>query len=347
MLGFLFFGLYYYYYYYYYSTTTPFLLLLLLLLLLLVLHPPTTTTTITITTTPSITTSAAKMGTAGVRAHFCSKCHKRPDPPDPAPEPPADQEMCEESAVSEVESVDESEPDPETLRGIWAEQGEAVDEEPPQQGPPSLSDGFEKTSQDWFAALTRIFVYIGKEDSVGYDNNIALLLSVPWQLRHYAEEIRVGTNDYLLGEVLEAITKVRGPPLNKCTPCPLKYDGNATLSNACSLLSIFLKKMVMSILESHGSERSETWNPIKYKYVCMMIAYCNVISQSLDSSFRILPQYWPASQGSQILKTIKIEFQCGDTRKYTKHTRQQLLSGELEGRKRRAFTTSGYEPSAS
>ena len=76
-----------------------------------------------------------------------------------------------------------------------------------------------------------------------------------------------------------------------------------------------------------------------WKYLFCMLAFCNEITSVREGSFRILPQYWPLSHGQQLWRSIKIEFQCGDLRKYAgkRKTQGQRDAQLLNGRRSRGL----------
>ena len=240
--------------------------------------------------------------------------------------------------------MDQSEPEEDVLRGIWSEVCEVLVDESPEHLP-SLTDGFEKNSQDWFTAVTTAFVSISKKDR-GMFPDTAHLLAVPAQLQQYANQIRCGNGGFTLHELLKGMAEEAtagdvSRPFDTTTPCKMR-NGPATLGQICGLLSNFFSGMVERILESDGPSPANV-NHDHYKYVCMMIAFCNSLAEKLNGTVGVLPQYWPASHGKRILKTIKIEFQCGDSRKMgSKQTQQQHQTGQLRGRKRRTTIYAGY-----
>ena len=105
--------------------------------------------------------------------------------------------------------------------------------------------------------------------------------------------------------------------------------------DACALVSTFLSRTVESILSSHPgvTELSEA-SPDSWKYVITMLEFCNQIAYLHSGSFRMLPQYWASRHGENILRSIEIEFQCADQRKYTNKRKllTTMASGMPEGR---------------
>ena len=112
------------------------------------------------------------------------------------------------------------------------------------------------------------------------------------------------------------------------------------LGVVCALLSKFLRVLVEKSLGIHPgvTEPSEVALPV-WKYLFTMLAFCNQVASLREGSFRMLPQYWPRRHGEQILRSIKIEFQCGDIRKYAgkRKTHGQTHEQLLVGRRSRAL----------
>ena len=192
---------------------------------------------------------------------------------------------------------------------------------------------FGKDSQDWFTALVLVFICIGSE-SQHWDSTISQIRDVPIQLQPHAASITVGNNSDSLQELFEAFLTATHFPLGYHVECRLRKD-KAVLGDACALVSTFLRKMVESILESHpGVTEPQEVSPHSWKYVFTMLEFCNQIAYLHSGSFRMLPQYWASSHGDTILRSIKMELQCGDQRKDT--NKRKLLttvaSGMPEGR---------------
>ena len=192
---------------------------------------------------------------------------------------------------------------------------------------------FGKDSQDWFTALVLVFICIGSKSQY-WDSTILQLTDVPLQLQPYAASITVGNNSYSLQELFEAFLTATHFPLGYHVECRLRKD-KAVLGDACALVSTFLRKMVESILESHpGVTEPQEVSPHLWKYVFTMLEFCYQIASLHSGSCRMLPQYWASRHGEKILRSITIEFQCGDQRKYTNKRKllTTMASGMPEGR---------------
>ena len=196
---------------------------------------------------------------------------------------------------------------------------------------------FGKDSQEWFTALVLAFICISsKSDS--WDDTHSQLRDVPLPIQPYAALIRVGDKDYLLQELLAAFLTHSEFPLGSQVECTLRTE-KAVLGDVCALLSKFLRALVEKSLGIHpGVTEPPEVSPHVWKYLFTMLAFCNQIASLREGSFRMLPQYWQRSHGEQILRSIKIEFQCGDIRKYAgkRKTPAQMASG-LQGRRARAL----------
>ena len=174
-----------------------------------------------------------------------------------------------------------------------------------------------------------------KSDS--WDETHSQLRDVPLPIRAHAALIRVGQQEYSLQELLEAFLTHSEFPLGSSVECTLRNE-KVVLGVVCALLSKFLRALVENSLGIHPgvTEPPEVALHV-WKYLFTMLAFCNQIASLREGSFRMLPQYWQRSHGEQILRSIKIEFQCGDIRKYAgkRKTPAQMASG-LQGRCSRA-----------
>ena len=197
---------------------------------------------------------------------------------------------------------------------------------------------FGKDSQDWFTAVVLAFISIGRRcDS--WDETHENLGCVPLPLHAHAIYITVGWNDYTLQELVEALLSHMKFPLGSSVECTLRKQ-QVPLGVICALLSKFLKAMVERALGvfPNITEPQEVDLHV-WKYLFSMLAFCNEIASLQNSSFRILPQYWPLSHGYQILRSIKLELQCGDLRKYAgkRKTHGQIHGQLLNGRRSRGL----------
>ena len=69
-----------------------------------------------------------------------------------------------------------------------------------------------------------------------------------------------------------------------------------------------------------------------------MLTFCNEMASLRQSSFKMLPHNWPQRHGFQVRRSIKIEFQCSDVRKYADKRQLNLKSFvELTGHVSRAI----------
>ena len=197
---------------------------------------------------------------------------------------------------------------------------------------------FGKDSQDWFTALVLSFISISRKcDS--WDETHANLGCVPLPLRAHAAFIKVGSNCYFLAELLDALLSHVKFPLGSSVKCTLRKQ-QVTLGVVCALLCNFLKALVENALGIFPDvTESQEVELHVWKYLFSMLAFCNEVASLREGSFRILPQYWPLSHGQQILRSIKIEFQCGDLRKYAgkRKTHGQIHGQLLGGRRTRAL----------
>ena len=201
---------------------------------------------------------------------------------------------------------------------------------------------FGKDSQDWFTALVLAFISIGRKANA-WDESLANLGCVPLPLLAHAGCITVGRNNYLLQELVDALQSDMKFPLGTSVKCTLR-DQQVALGDICALLSIFLTKFVESALGVFPDITEPQYVDIHvWRYLFAMLAYCNEIASLENSFFRILPQYWPLSHGYQILRSIKLEFQCGDLRKYAgkRKTRGQFHLQSLNGRRSRGLRQTG------
>ena len=223
--------------------------------------------------------------------------------------------------------------------GVWAQDEEAevtvAALEPPRHVTTELTFG--KDSQDWFTALVLSFICIScKSDS--WDDTHPQLRYVPLPIRAHAALIRVGHSEFRLQELLDAFLTHFEFPLGSSVECTLRNE-KVGLGVVCALLSKFLRALVEICLGIHSgvTEPQEVALHV-WKYLFTMLAFCNQIASLRQGSFRMLPQYWPRRHGAQILRSIKIEFQCGDIRKYggKRKTQSQIDSG-LTGRLSRAL----------
>ena len=105
-------------------------------------------------------------------------------------------------------------------------------------------------------------------------------------------------------------------PLDSSVKCTLRKQ-QVPLGVICALLSKFVKAEVERALRVFPdiTEPQDVDLHVR-KYLFSMLALCSEIPSLQNGSFRILPQYWPLSQGYQILRSIKLELQYGDLRKY-------------------------------
>ena len=221
---------------------------------------------------------------------------------------------------------------------MWTQDGEADVTVPDVEPPKHLTTEytFGKDSQEWYTAMVLSFICISCKSN-SWDETHPLLSCVPLPMMAHAALIRVGSCNFTLRELLDALLTHTEFPLGSSVRCTLRKE-KVTLGVVCALLSKFLKAMVESCL---GIKPGVTEPPEValhvWKYLFTMVAFCNQIASLRQSSFRILPQYWPQRHGSQILRSIKIEFQCGDVRKYVgkRMTRSQSFEG-LTGRLSRA-----------
>ena len=150
----------------------------------------------------------------------------------------------------------------------------------------------------------------------------------------HAALIRISSCNFTLHELLHALLTHSEFPLGSTVECTLRKEKDA-LGVVCALLSKFLKAVVGSCLEIQPgvTEPPEVALHV-WKYFFTMVAFCNQIASLQQSSFKMLPQYWPQRHGFQNLRSIKIEFQCGDVRKYagkrmTRSQRSVRLTGRL------------------
>ena len=197
---------------------------------------------------------------------------------------------------------------------------------------------FGKDSQDWFTALVLAFISIGRKANA-WDESLANLGCVPLPLLAHAGCITVGRNNYLLQELVDALQSDMKFPLGTSVKCTLR-DQQVALGDICALLSIFLTKFVERALGVLPDITEPQYVDIHvWRYLFAMLAYCNEIASLENSFFRILPQYWPLSHGYQILRSIKLEFQCGDLRKYAgkRKTHGQIHGQLLNGRRSRGL----------
>ena len=223
--------------------------------------------------------------------------------------------------------------------GVWAQDGEAdvtvAALEPPRHVTTELKFG--KDSQEWFTALVLSFICISCK-SHSWDETHPLLRCVPLPIRAHAALIRVGHSEFSLKELLHAFLTHSAFPLGSSVECTLR-NKKVVLGVVCALLSKFLKALVESCL---GIQPGVTEPPEValhvWKYLFTMLAFCNQIASLRQGSFRMLPQFWQRRHGEQILRSIKVEFQCGDVRKYAgkRKTQSQIASG-LIGRRSRAL----------
>ena len=176
---------------------------------------------------------------------------------------------------------------------------------------------FGKDSQDWFKSLVLVFISIGSEDE-RWNCSISQISHVPIQLQPYVASITVGPGSYSLEELAAAFLSVTDFPLGYLVECKLRED-KAVLGDACVLMSAFLSKLVTNILASNSGVTSPREAPRHcLKYVLVMLAYCNDIALLHSESFKMIPQYWASNQGTQILRTIEIKFECGCHRQHSK-----------------------------
>ena len=128
--------------------------------------------------------------------------------------------------------------------------------------------------------------------------------------------ITVGWNDYTLQELVDALLSHMKFPLDSSVKCTLRKQ-QVPLGVICALLSKFVKAEVERALRVFPDiTEPQDVDLHVWKYLFSMLALCSERPSLLNGSFRILPQYWPLSQGYQILRSIKLELQCGDLRKY-------------------------------
>ncbi len=154
--------------------------------------------------------------------------------------------------------------------------------------------------------------------------------------------ITVGWNDYTLQELVDALLSHMKFPLDSSVKCTLRKQ-QVPIGVICALLSMFLKEMVERALGVFPNITVPQEVAIHvWKYLSSMLAFCNEVASLQKHSFRILPQYWPLSHGYQILRSIKLEFQCGDLRKYAgkRKTHGQIHGQLLSGRRSRGLRQS-------
>ena len=176
---------------------------------------------------------------------------------------------------------------------------------------------FGKDSQDWFKSLVLVFISIGSEDE-RWNCSISQISHVPIQLQPYVASITVGPGSYSLEELAAAFLSVTHFPLGYLVECKLRED-KAVLGDACVLMSAFLSKLVTNILASNSGVTYPREAPRHcLKYVLVMLAFCNDIALLHSESFKMIPQYWASNQGTQILRTIEIKFECGCHRQHSK-----------------------------
>ena len=200
---------------------------------------------------------------------------------------------------------------------------------------------FGKDSQDWFTAVVLAFISIGRRCDA-WDESHANVGCVPLPLLAHTGYITVGWNNYSLQELVNALQSHMKFPLGTSVKCTLR-DQQVALGDICALLSIFLTKFVESALGVFPDITEPQYVDIHvWRYLFAMLAYCNEIASLENSFFRILPQYWPLSHGYQILRSIKLEFQCGDLRKYAgkRKTHGQIHGQLLSGRRSRGLRQS-------
>ena len=124
-------------------------------------------------------------------------------------------------------------------------------------------------------------------------------------------------------------------PLGSSVKCTLRKQ-QVTLGVVCALLCNFLKALVENALGIFPDvTESQEVELHVWKYLFSMLAFCNEVAYLREGSFRILPQYWPLSHGQQLWRSIKIEFQGGDLRKYAgkRKTQGQRDAQLLNGRR--------------
>ena len=149
----------------------------------------------------------------------------------------------------------------------------------------------------------------------------------------HAALIRIGSCNFTLHELLDALLTHSEFPLGSTVECTLRKE-KVALGVVCALLSKFLKAVAESCL---GIQPGVTEPPEValhvWKHFFTRVAFCNHIASLRQSFLRMLPQYWPQRHGFQNLRSIKIEFQCGDVRKYAgKRMTQSQRSVRLTGR---------------
>ena len=107
-----------------------------------------------------------------------------------------------------------------------------------------------------------------------------------------------------------------------------------TLGAVCALLSNVLRTQVNNALGIFPdvTEPQEVDLHV-WKYLFSMQAFC-IEDASCERLFPDSAQYWLLSHGKQILLSMKIEFQCGDFRKYAgkRKTYRQTHCNLLGGR---------------
>ena len=221
---------------------------------------------------------------------------------------------------------------------MWAQDEEADITVPDLESPKHLTSEytFGKDSQEWCTAMVLSFICISCKSN-SWDETHPLLSCVPLPMMAHTALIRVGKGNFSFHELLDALLTHSEFPLGSSVECTLRKE-KVALGDVCALLSKFLKAVVESCL---GTQPGVTEPPEValhvWKYLFTMLAFCNEIASLRQSSFRMLPQYWPQRHGFQIWRSIKIEFQCGDVRKYAgkRMTRSQSFLG-LTGRVSRA-----------
>ena len=134
---------------------------------------------------------------------------------------------------------------------MWAEDEEeevtVAALEPPRHVTTELTFG--KDSQDWFTALVLPFICISRK-SDSWDDTHSQLRDVPLTIRAHAALMRVGKQDYLLQELLEAFLTHSEFLLGSFVECTLRNE-KVVLGVVCALLSKFLRALVENCLGIH------------------------------------------------------------------------------------------------